>query len=150
MWEYIVVNESELNDRNYSPMNAVFLMIRYNNEYLLKREFYEGHWELPAIGPIKANETPRECVMRNYGEKYGLNSSDVKLIGVKEVLFEKTDFRPDPKPEYLALFEAEIKNKDDVMQRLDECLHLWYIFGDDVNPYCQLCRGLIEYHNSVI
>lgn len=148
--EYIVVNESELNDRNYSPINAVFLMIRFNNEYLLKREFDGGHWELPAIGPIKANETPRECVLRNYSEKYGLNSSNVKLIGVKEVLFEKTNFRPDPKPEYLALFEADIKNKDDVMQRLDENLHLWYIFGDDVSPYCQLCRRLIEYRNSVI
>lgn len=145
--EYLAVNESELNNKKYDPMQAAFLMIRYGDAYLLKRDFEGGHWELPATG-INTDETPRECIIRNYCDKYGLNDSDIRLIGVSRVVFEKTEWRPDPKPEYLVLFETIIDNKDDVFSNIDRNLHVWYVLGDDVNPYCQLSLGLIEYHNS--
>lgn len=146
--EYIAVNENELNNKKYVPMQAAFLMIRLGNLYLLKRDFVGGHWELPATG-INADETPRECIIRNYSDKYGVNASDIKLIGVSKVVFEKTEWRPYPEPEYLVLFEAVIDNKDDVFNNIDKSLHIWYAIGDDVSPYCQLCRGLIEYHNTM-
>jgi len=147
--EYIVVKESELSNKKYAPLQVAFLMIRFGDAYLLKRDFEGGHWELPATG-INTNETPRECIIRNYSDKYGLNDFDVKLIGVSKVVFEKTEWRPDPKPEYLVLFEAIIDNKDDVFNNIDENLHLWYVFEDDINPYCQLCRRLIEYHEALM
>ncbi len=145
--KYISVNESDL--EKYLPMQAVFIMIRSGESYLLKRDFEGGHWELPATG-IAPNETPRECVMRHYSDKYGLRESDIMLTGVSKVVFEKTEWRPNPMPEYLVLFEAVVNDKNDIFNKIDKNLHRWYVFGEDLNPYCQLCRGLIEYHNSQI
>lgn len=144
---YIVIEESELSSEKYTPVQAAFLMIRCGNAYLLKRDFEGGHWELPATG-INTDETPRECIIRNYCDKYRLKASNIKLIGVSRVVFEKTEWRPEPKPEYLVLFEAIVDNRNDVFTHIDKNLHRWYTSGDDVSPYCPLCRGLIEYHDS--
>lgn len=144
--EYIIVEENDLNKKKYSTVQTVFLMIRYGKEYLLKREYIGGHWELPATG-MESDETPRECIIRNYSKKYNLDNMNIILIGISKVTFEVTKWRPDPQPEYLALFEVEVDEKDKVIQNLDKDLHIWYTIGDDISPYCQLCRELIQDHN---
>ncbi len=35
------------------------------------------------------------------------------------------------------------------MEDYDETLHTWYTVGDDLNPYCQLCRELIQDCNPI-
>lgn len=148
--EIIPVSEADLNDGKYMPNYVVFLMVRHENGYLLKRDFDGGHWELPASGPIeRPGETPREYITRQYVGKYIADDSKLEFVGVVPVTFEKTSFRPDPQPEYLALFETFADDKSSVMDGLDESLHMWYVLGDSIDPYCQLCRMLIENRSSL-
>lgn len=146
--KYIAVKESDLNNRLYSPLQVVFLLIRYRNSYLLKRDFVGGHWELPAT-QMNDKETPRECILHNYSEKYGFNDSGISVVGIAEVVFEKTEWRPEPKPEYLVLLEADVDNAEDAFKNVDKELHLWYNPGDDVKPICSLCRQLMEAYPSM-
>lgn len=138
--EYIRLAESALDNAQYTPLRVVFLALQRGGTFYLKQDGPSGTWELPAVG-IAPGESPGDCA-RALGARYGLWAEDIGLAGLRRVVFEKTDFRPEPGVEYLALFVGDAAGGR--FQAADEP-HRWHSPGEVLQPLCKMSEGLMEW-----
>lgn len=76
---FIRMEESELD--NCSPLAGSFAVIECEGKYLLCYNKWRQQWELPA-GKREANETPKECAIRELYEETGQRVDDLGFLGL--------------------------------------------------------------------
>ncbi|MFC4559208.1 NUDIX domain-containing protein [Virgibacillus kekensis] len=77
--EFIRMQESEMD--NYSPLAGSFAVIECKGNYLLCYNIWRQQWEIPA-GKREADETPKECAIRELCEETGQQVDDMEFLGI--------------------------------------------------------------------
>lgn len=68
----------------YQPVTGSFAVIKCEGKYLLCYNVWRKQWELPA-GHREADETPKECAIRELYEETGQIVSDLEFNGLLKV-----------------------------------------------------------------
>ena len=92
--EFIFVEETEI--YNYHRLAGSYAVIKCNSKYLLCYNTLRKQWELPA-GHREANETPKDCAIRELYEETGqrvLNMEFKGLLKVKNVVNGVIKYNP--------------------------------------------------------
>ena len=92
--EFIFVEETEI--YNYHRLAGSYAVIKCNSKYLLCYNTLRKQWELPA-GQREANETPKDCAIRELYEETGqrvLNMEFKGLLKVKNVINGVIKYNP--------------------------------------------------------
>lgn len=80
--EFISVKEMDIN--LYQPVAGSFAIIKCEGKYLLCYNIWREQWEFPA-GQREADETPKECAIRELYEETGQVVTDLEFKGLLKV-----------------------------------------------------------------
>jgi len=92
--DVIVVREDEI--YNYRRLAGSYAVIRCDDKYLLCYNTWREQWELPA-GQREANETPKDCAIRELYEETGQIVSDLEfrdLLKLESLSYGKVKYNP--------------------------------------------------------
>lgn len=67
---------------------AGVLFFNERKELLIAKPTYKDYWTIPG-GTVDANESPRQCAMREVKEELGLEQADVKFLAIDYVANNK-------------------------------------------------------------
>jgi ADP-ribose pyrophosphatase len=141
--EFTVVNEKELADSKYSPLNVVFTLVESKEGYMIVQNSKSNYWELPA-GKIKTDETFRDCAIRRCRETSGQEVVNLKLVGVCKIIFENRE-----KYEHFAIYSAELEREMPYTQNSETIDMRWYKPGQEINKLCTTCNNIIRFYESM-
>ncbi|QOR64960.1 NUDIX hydrolase [Cytobacillus suaedae] len=88
--------ESEEQIYNYEPISGSYAVLKCSGKYLMCYNTWRNQWELPA-GKREANETSKDCAIRELYEETGQFVTDLKfkgLLKVKNVSTGKVKYNP--------------------------------------------------------
>jgi 8-oxo-dGTP diphosphatase len=77
--EFIYIPEAEIN--SFQPLAGSYAVIKCKEKYLMCYNLWREQWELPA-GRREADETPKECAIRELYEETGQIVSDLEFKGL--------------------------------------------------------------------
>lgn len=80
--EFIFIREDELID--FNSLAGSYAIIQSEGNYLLCYNTTRKQWEIPA-GRSEANETPKECAIREFYEETGQSIADMQFKGLLKV-----------------------------------------------------------------
>ncbi|MEK3886338.1 NUDIX hydrolase [Bacillus sp. FSL K6-3431] len=92
--EFITIKEIEL--QNYPPLAGSYAVIKCEGKYLLCYNIFRKQWELPA-GRREADESPKECAIRELSEETGQIVTDLVfkgLLNVKNTMNGNVKYNP--------------------------------------------------------
>jgi len=100
LMEIIRCKENEIPD-GCSPLTHVQVVARREGDVLLVLDKTRHTWELPG-GIIEGDESPRDCIIREFTEETGQDPWYLEFVGVFCL-----EFRQGSRVEYGALFESK-------------------------------------------
>lgn len=87
--EFIHAYENEVH--SYQPLAGSFAAVKCDEKYLLCYNIWRKQWEVPA-GKREANESPKECAIRELYEETGQIVSDLEFKGLLKVKDNKLGY----------------------------------------------------------
>lgn len=140
--ELLIINEEDL--QTHEPLAGSYAVIQVGDDILFAFNRFRKRWELPA-GRREANETPKECAVRELYEETGqavenllfqgvakIMNVDTKQIKYNPIYFCKvdhlTDFIPNEEMERITLWNllSDIGPVDQVDLQIWNALKLTY------------------------
>lgn len=100
--DIIDVSEADA-DKEYKPITHCLAVVKIGDEYLMGWNIWRQDWEIFG-GCREANETLRECVMRECKEELGLENVDFRYLGLMYYKMAPGYFNPEWHNEYGALY----------------------------------------------
>ncbi|KAB8138111.1 NUDIX hydrolase [Gracilibacillus oryzae] len=92
--DFHLIEEAEI--YNYHRLAGSYAVIKCNGKYLLCYNILRKQWELPA-GRREANETPKDCAIRELYEETGQSVTKLEfkgLLKVKNLFLEDIKYNP--------------------------------------------------------
>jgi len=140
---FLTVNEKDLCENIFTPLNVVFTLVRGDKGYMLVQNRESDYWELPA-GRVEPEETFRECTIRRCKESSGQDAVNIEFVGLCKIVFENRN-----KSEYFAIFAAELEAELPYKSNDETKGMRWHKPGEELNPVCNTCMNIIGHYEKL-
>jgi len=85
LFEFIhLANEEAIEPRAHSPLVASLVVAEHEGKVLLVFNRKRQNWELPS-GRIEADESPRDCAIRELFEESGQSVNSLDFVGLAKI-----------------------------------------------------------------
>ena len=146
-----ITNEDENTLAEYEQITHCLAVVKVGEDYLLGWNKWRNRWEIFG-GCIEKNETPRECIIREYNEELGIDSADFKYLGLMKFLMMPDYFSSEERIEYGGLYGITLENMsiEEIYQKIndrDEIVKLaFYKNVKNKEPIAPIDEKLLKYY----
>lgn len=142
--EFIKIPESGLEQIELdAPLTHALIAAKHNNKTLLMFNKWSKSWTLPG-GVIEAEETPRECAVREMYEETGQKVEQVSFAGLMKLDLQP-DFYGSHRIEYGALFAGVVERPTDFIANDEAEKIVFWDGAEDIGDFEIIDRKLIEF-----
>ena len=136
--------EQLINNPEYRPLTSSFVIIKSSKGFMLLKNRYRNEWELPG-GMIDADETPRDCAIRECFEESGNTVTDLRFVGMLKFFLKPSHHLPEERIEYTALYCAYLDNIGAFVPNEEMAELYWYNGKDEIGDASAIDIKLLDY-----
>lgn len=119
------------------------IVVRYQGRVLLMLNKYRHCWELPG-GVIEANETPRQCAVRELQEETQQTVTTLEFKGLMKFHLQPGFHGPE-RIEFGAMFAGETDSVAEFQENEEAADVVWWDGTAEIGPINAIDRKLTEY-----
>jgi 8-oxo-dGTP diphosphatase len=121
MLEFICGNEKDILNNPQNNIKTAFVIVEYENKFMLLYNKYHKHWELTG-GFIEQGESPKECAIRECKEESNQKIENLTFIGLAK--YEKMD---------AVIYYSHLSEKLTFFENNEIEKIMWWKQGDIIN-----------------
>ena len=144
--ELLQGDENELvSNESYRPLTGSLVVVKSEKGFMLLKHKWRQAWEIVG-GTIEANETPRECAIRECFEESGYEISDLRFIALIKCSLVAGHYSSESRIDYSALYCCDIQNIKDFQENEEISDLCWHKPGDFIENASEIDVKLLEYY----